>query len=278
MVTTLGETKPNAGGSRQKISGSTRLYAVIGHPVAQVMAPAMMNRVFAEVDADAVLVPIEVSPADLGSVVEGLKRAANLDGILVTVPHKLAVTAHVDSLSEAAGLAGSVNALRRESDGTWRGDNFDGHGFVRGLVHAGHPVADQCFTLVGAGGAGVSIAVAVLQAGASSLSIVDVDHARAEALAIRLAARWPGQVQSAAFPDRSCDVIINATPMGLRESDPLPFTMDGLRPGTVVADIIMKPAETRLLLEAARRGLRTHPGLPMLREQIPLYREFFSIH
>lgn len=259
------------------ISGRTRLFAVLGDPVAQVMAPAMMNRLFAEHGLDAVLVPVEVSPSDLDAAVDGMKRIGNLDGFLVTVPHKLALYRHADHLGDAAGLIGSVNAMRREADGSWSGHNFDGEGFVRGLLGADRPVAGKRFSLIGAGGAGVSIAAAVLQAGAAGLAIVDIDPSRAEALAARLDTRWPGLARAAAGPDPASDVVVNATPLGLRDGDPLPFALDGLRPGATVADIIMKPAETRLLREAAARGFGTHPGLPMLSEQIPLYREFFRI-
>ena len=280
MATTL----QNAGGADalsgvpgQDISGRTRLFAVLGDPIAQVMAPAMMNRLFAEQGMDAVLVPMEVSSGDLDAVVAGLKWIGNLDGFLVTVPHKLALCRHADRLGDAARLAGSVNAMRREADGTWSGDNFDGDGFVRGFLGTGRPVAGKRFTLVGAGGAGVSIAAAVLQAGAAALSIVDIDRSRAEVLAARLGERWPSLAQPVEFPDPASDVVVNATPLGLRDDDPLPFMLDRFRTGAVIADIIMKPAETRLLREAAARGLGTHPGLPMLSEQIPLYREFFCI-
>ncbi len=110
-------------------TGATRLYAVVGHPVEQVKAPGLMNRLFAERNVDAVLVPVKAEPSRLTTVIEGLKSIANLEGILVTVPHKFAVCEHVDRLSESAELAQSANILRRESDGSWSADNFDGQGF-----------------------------------------------------------------------------------------------------------------------------------------------------
>jgi len=261
----------------REITGRTRLFAVIGDPVTQVMAPELMNRLFAERGMDAVLVPISATAGDLEIVVDGLKHMGNLDGFLVTVPHKLALGRQADRLTGAAKMAGSVNAMRREPDGAWLGDNFDGQGFVRGLLSAGHSIAGKRFTLVGAGGAGVSIAAAILGAGASALSIVDVEHSRAQALVVRLGAHWPDLARASDSPDPASDVVVNATPLGLRETDPLPFAIDGLKPDVVIADIIMKPPQTRLLRESARRGMRTHPGLPMLAEQIPLYREFFRI-
>jgi len=259
-------------------SGATRLFAVIGQPVAQVLAPALMNRLFIDRMIDAVLVPVEAAPADFAVMIEGLKRIANLDGILVTVPHKFAACDHADHLGEAAKLAGSANALRREADGTWAADNFDGVGFVRGLVCAGHDPRGKAVSLVGAGGAGAAIAPALLTHGARLLVLSDVSAERATHLAARLEAKLPGRVRVASAPATAeSDILINATPVGLREDDPLPFELDGVRADAVVADIIMKPAETRLLNAALVRGLRVHPGIHMLSQQIELYRQFFRI-
>jgi shikimate dehydrogenase len=259
------------------IGGRTRLFAVLGDPVAQVMAPVMMNQLFVERGLDAVMIPVEVSARSLADVVNGLKQINNLDGFLVTVPHKRSVHDQADMLSGTAQQAGSVNAMRREADGSWFGDNFDGEGFVRGLQRAGRSIEGKRFTLVGAGGAGVSIAAAVLRAKAASITIVDLDRAGAVALATRLGETWPGLAQVADAPDATSDVVVNATPLGLVGDDPLPFELNGLRSECLIADIIMKPAETRLLREAAAQGFATHPGLPMLSEQISLYREFFRI-
>ncbi|HEV2675540.1 MAG TPA: shikimate dehydrogenase [Aliidongia sp.] len=259
-------------------SGATRLFAVIGHPVAQVQAPALMNRLFVDRMVDAVLVPIEVAPADFPVMIEGLKRIANLDGILVTVPYKFVACDHADHLDEAARLAGSANALRREADGSWTADNFDGVGFVQGLVGAGHDPREKVVSLVGAGGAGTSIAPALLACGARLLVLSDVSAERAMQLAGRLEVEWPRRVRVASAPAAAeSDILINATPVGLRAEDPLPFGLDGVRADAVVADIIMKPAETRLLKAALARGLRVHPGIHMLSEQIELYRRFFRI-
>lgn len=259
-------------------SGATRLFAVIGQPVAQVQAPALMNRLFVDRMIDAVLVPVEAAPADFAVMIEGLKRIANLDGILVTVPHKFAACDHADHLGDAAKIAGSANALRREADGTWAADNFDGVGFVQGLVGAGHDPRGKAVSLVGAGGAGAAIAPALLTHGARLLVLSDVSEQRATHLAARLEAKWPGRVRVASAPATAeSDILINATPVGLREEDPLPFELDGVRADAVVADIIMKPAETRLLKAAIARGLRVHPGIHMLSQQIELYRQFFRI-
>nr|WP_232295142.1 shikimate dehydrogenase [Parafrankia sp. EUN1f] len=266
------------------ITGATRLFVVVGHPVAQVQAPMLMNPVFAEVGLDAVLVPVHARPEEFPVVLAGLRAMANLDGILITIPHKVAAAALADLRSPAAEISGSANVLRREPDGRWLADNFDGSGFVRGLRRAGHRVAGANVRLIGAGGAGSAIAVALLGAGCAGLAVVDPDQARVAELLGRLEPHWPGQV-TAARPEgpgapgaaSTIDLIVNATPLGLRPQDPLPFDPATLPAGCVVADIIMKPARTRLLQAADERGLPTHPGIHMLAEQVDLYRTFFDL-
>lgn len=259
-----------------EISGTTRLYVVVGDPVDQVQAPRLVNPVFAEAGLDAVLVPVHAPPADFPAVLTGLRSIANLDGILITIPHKVAAADLADLRSPAAAISGSANALRREPDGRWLADNFDGAGFVRGMLRAGHRIAGSEIRLVGAGGAGSAIAVALLDAGCARLTVRDPDQARLTDLLRRLDAHWPGR---AAPRDGQgpVDVVVNATPLGLRPQDPLPFDPTDLPDGCVVADIIMKPARTRLLQEAQGRGLRTHPGIHMLAEQVDLYRAFFGL-
>lgn len=260
------------------ISGRTRLYAVLGDPVAQAQAPTLFNPLLDRLAVDAVLVPVH-APADrLDDVVRGLKATANLDGLLVTVPHKLAMCAHADELSATAALLGSTNALRREPDGGWRADNFDGAGFIGGLAAQGHQVSGRVVALSGAGGAGLAVAAALLAAGAARIDVTEPDARRLRALLTRLAPRWPGQVAAASGPPAPDTAIaVNATPLGLRTEDPLPFDPALLPPTALVADIIMHPAETRLLRTAASLGLPTHPGIHMLTHQLPLYQTFFRL-
>lgn len=258
--------------------GKTRLFAVLGYPVGQVMAPVMMNRLFLESETDAVMVPIEVAPGNLSAVIEALKSVANLDGMLVTIPHKFAVCEHMDAVSSAVTLSGAANAIRREADGTWFGENFDGQGFVAGLRKFGHDPRGKRVSLVGTGGAGVAIASSLVEAGVSLLSVFDLSGDKAAELAGRLNGHRPGSVETSASPKiEEVDIVINATPMGLSEKDPLPFEVSGMDSTVVVADIIMKPHETKLLKRAAARGLTVHHGMHMLAPQIEMYRKFFRI-
>ncbi|OAA25879.1 shikimate dehydrogenase [Frankia sp. EI5c] len=288
-MTTSEALAPTLGAVRREITGTTRLYVVVGDPVDQVQAPMLMNPVFERAALDAVLVPVHAPRERFPTVLAGLRSMANLDGILITIPHKVAASALADLRSPAAEISGSANVLRREPDGRWLADNFDGAGFVRGLGRAGHPVAGARVRLVGAGGAGSAIAAALLDAGCAGLTVLDPDHTRLAELVSRLEAHWPGRtvglpgtatVRAAASSppsEPSLDLIVNATPLGLRPDDPLPFDPAELPAGCVVADIIMKPANTRLLRAARAHGLPAHPGIHMLAEQVDLYRAFFDL-
>ncbi|MDT8909776.1 ThiF family adenylyltransferase [Amycolatopsis sp. PS_44_ISF1] len=259
------------------ISGSTRLYVVLGDPVTQVQSPALLNPLFARWGMDAVLVPVHAEPERLERVVRGLQDAGNVDGIFVTVPHKPAAAGLADRRSPMVEVTGSANALRREADGRWYAENFDGLGFVAGLVAAGHDPNRERVALVGAGGAGSAIAAALLAAGVERLAVCDPDTAKLEALRTRLDAHWPGRTRTSAAPDtEGAGLVVNATPLGLAPGDPLPFRPDRLAPGRVVADIIMHPRETRLLREAAELGHHVHCGIHMLDGQVDAYRAFFG--
>lgn len=260
------------------ITGTTRLYAVLGDPVDQVRAPGLVNRLFDRLGSDAVLVPMRVRPGDLAAVLAALHAIGNVDGLLVTVPHKVAAARLAGSASAAVRLSGAANALRRDPAGGWHADNFDGAGFLAGLVAAGVDPAGRRVALVGAGGAAASIGPALLGAGVARLSVSDVDTGRAVRLARRLAQAWPGRVVAADRPELgTADLAVNATPLGLRPDDPLPFDPAGVPPGAVVADIVMQPPETALLRAAAALGRRAHPGAAMLVCQLDLYQVFFGL-
>ncbi|ASQ93326.1 MULTISPECIES: shikimate dehydrogenase [Streptomyces] len=260
------------------ISGTTRLYAVVGDPVAQVQSPGLLNPLFADQGLDAVLVPVEVRPDDLEQVIRGLQRIGNLDGIFVTVPHKADAARLADRHSRTVEIAGTSNVLRRETDGRWFAENFDGAGFVAGLARAGHEIRGSRVALAGAGGAGSAIAAALLTAGATRIAVTDPDRPKLDALVGRLARYWPGRVHAVAEPAlNDSDLAVNATPLGLRSSDPLPFPPEALAPGAAVADIIMKPHETPLLRQAAALGHHVHHGIDMLKGQVEFYCEFFGL-
>lgn len=258
-------------------SGTTDLYVILGDPVAQVQAPLIFNEIFRRAQRDAVMVALRVSAANLAATFAGLKHIENLRGISLAIPHKGPMLALADHASEMAQVVGATNAVRRNVDGRWFADMFDGMGFVNGLAGAGHAIKGRNALLVGAGGGGSAIAAALLQHGVDQLRIADIDTARVTAFVARLAARWPGRVAVAASADPAgADLVINASPMGLRADDPLPIDPARLDAGALVADIIMKPPETALLKAATARGHPTHRGILMFAGQILPYAEFFG--
>jgi len=258
-------------------SGTTRLYVILGDPVAQVQAPIIFNDIFHRARFDAVMVAMKVAPDQLATTFAGLKAVQNLAGISLAIPHKGPMLKLADHASEMATIVGATNAVRRNPDGRWFADMFDGRGFADGLEAAGHRIAGRNALLVGAGGGGSAIAAALLDRGVGHLRIADIDRARLQAFVDRLAQRWPGQVSVAATPDPAgADLVINASPMGLKPTDPLPLDPDRIAPGALVADIIMKPPETTLLRAAAARGLSTHRGIRMFSHQTRLYADFFG--
>ncbi len=265
--------------SRQiTLDGSTRLLGIVGHPIAQVRAPRVWSGLFAEAGINLVCVPFHIEPDDFERALPQLQSIRNLIGLTITVPYKFRAARLADSLMPRARQTGAVNLVRREPEGGWTGDMFDGVGFVKGLEGEGNPVAGRQALLVGAGGAGTAIAHALVEAGIGHLRIFDVDSGRAEALADMLRGGLPGIVSATTSnrPD-DADLAINATPLGLTAADPLPIVLEGIRPAVTVADVIMEPARTRLLEEASARGCATHAGRHMMDYQIPMFAEFLRL-
>ncbi|WP_339466897.1 shikimate dehydrogenase [Pseudomonas capeferrum] len=259
-------------------TGNTRIFAVVGDPVKQVKAPQLLNKVFAEQAVDAVMIAVHARPEQLATVIRGLQAMENFSGMLITIPHKFAAREFADEVSLAVQVSGSTNALRRNEQGVWEADNFDGTGFVLGLQRKGYALAGKRVVLAGGGGAGSSIAVALLQAGIGQLSLQEPDTVKADALLSRLDQHWPGRCEVAQRQHLGlADIVINATPLGLSDEDPLPVDLAALAPRTLVTDIIMQPVETRLLSEAQALGHPVHPGSYMLSEQLGCYRKFFRI-
>jgi shikimate dehydrogenase len=253
----------------REITGKTRVYAHLAHPSAHVRATPTFNRAFSERDIDAVAVSIDVAPEEMPSLVRGLKGWRNLAGMGVTMPHKGPIAQVCDEVVGLGQLIRAVNAIRREPDGKLVGANTDGSGFLAGLKHAGHDPAGKRVLLVGVGGAGRAIAFALAHAGVGELTLANRTAATAKEVAAQVAEAFPSTKAMAGPPDPAgYDVVVNATPLGMRDGDDLPLDVSRLRPGTLVAEIIIAPERTRLVEEAERRGCRVHLGLPMLTCQI----------
>ncbi len=261
-----------------QISGNTRVFMVLGHPVAQVRAPEVFNHLFAQHGVDAVLVPAHVAPEDLAGFVRHTLAARNIDGLWVTVPHKTALLPLLAHCDLSGSTADAVNAVRRRADGSLEGALFDGIGFAKSLDHFGVPCRGARVLIVGAGGAGVAIATALVQRPLAELALFDATPGRAESAAERLRSVTAVSVSTPASGDPGgYDIVINATPLGLDNTDPLPLDVSRVDAGAVVMDILMKNQPTPLLRACAERGLTAHPGYEMLIQQVPEYLRFFGL-
>ncbi len=262
------------------IDGHTHVYLIVGDPVEQVQAPASFNRIFAAMGINAVLVPVRVAPADLQAFVQSAFLAQNIHGLWVTIPHKAAMLPWLDSCSDLARVAGAVNAVRRSATGQLEGSLFDGQGFVASLDYFQIPFTGKKVLLLGAGGAAAAIGTSLALAGArapASISLYDPEPGRAAAVAQRMAADSSVALGAAASNDPAgYDLVINATPLGLKASDPLPCDVARMAPQAALVDILMKNQPTPVVRAARARGLVAEPGFEMMIQQAPAYLEFFG--
>ena len=245
------------------IKGTTRLYGLVGDPLTTAKSPELWNRLFIEQRADAVCVPFRVEADDLSAFVTGARAMRNLSAVLVTMPHKQRMMAFVDELHPTARQVGAISVIRCHDDGRWVGAIFDGVGCVLGMQWEGNHPANKSVLLIGAGGAGRAIAFAVGSAGARSLAIFDVDERRAEGLAEAVAAETRCNTHVGAPDPQGYEIVINATPLGMKPDDPMPVDPNRLEAGSIVVDIINAPDPTALCRAARARGCRTQSGRPM---------------
>jgi shikimate dehydrogenase len=263
-----------------EISGHTRIWGILADPIHHVKTPQALNALMRERGVDGVMVPMHVGPADLSSFVASIRLMRNVGGMIVTVPHKTAMLALCDEVSDSGRQSGAVNVIRRDAEGRLHGTMLDGEGFVGGLRAAGIEPAGKDTYLAGAGGAANAIAFALARAGVSRLTIANRSLPRAEDLRARVAAAYPAlrlDVAIGAQVPEGHDLLVNATSLGLAPTDPLPFSVAKLGPDQVVAEIIMQPEVTTLLAAAAERGCRTHPGFPMLKSQLGMMADFLGM-
>jgi shikimate dehydrogenase len=259
------------------ITGRTTLIAHLGYPTAAFKAPMIYNPYFAKAGIDAIVMPMGIQTENYPSFLRELFNVTNIRGALVTMPHKVTTVGLADEVSTTAQIAGSANALLKREDGTLLADMFDGEGFVRGVLNKGRKLDGASALVVGCGGVGSAIAASLAAAGVKKLGLFDANAASADALADRLTKHYPDlSVATGSTDPVGYEVVVNATPLGMNEGDPLPLDMDRVDPGTFVGEVVMKQAITPFLRAAQERGCQTQVGTDMLFEQIPAYLEFFG--
>ncbi len=212
----------------------------------------------------------EVPPEKLGDAVKGA-RAMGWMGFNCSIPHKVAVIPHLDGLGESAAIMGAVNcAVNR--DGKFIGENTDGKGFLKSLMEVVDPTG-KSVVMFGAGGAARAIGVELALSGAKAITVVNRSAARGEPLVKLLTDKTPAKAAFAkwggayAIPGAT-DIVVNATSIGLGNgNEPLDIDVKSLKPGMVVADVIVDPPDTRFLRDAKARGCTVIDGLGMLINQ-----------
>ena len=245
------------------VTGTTRLTAVIGAPVVHSLSPVLMNAAFAEHGLDWMCVALEVADGDSVRALDGI-RALGFAGVSVTMPHKAAVAAAVDELTEAARQLDAVNCVVVEG-GRLIGHNTDGGGFIDGLAHdAGFDPAGCRAVVVGAGGAARAVVHALGAAGAADVAVLNRTAGRAES-----AAALAGGVGRVAGPEAvaGADLVVNATPVGMGSEpgdEAMPLDPGLLNPGQVAVDLVYHPLTTPWLDALRSHGIEAHHGLSML--------------
>jgi shikimate dehydrogenase len=245
------------------LTGATRLNIILGDPIAQVKSPGGVTQAFIDRAHDGVLVPVQVGIDDLDSLLAAADSIKNLDGIIVTVPHKFACFRHCRSTSSRASFLGAVNIMRRCKDGGWHGDMVDGLGFVGAVKSKGYDPHGRRALLVGAGGAGSAIAMALVEAGVRELAVHDNDTARRDDLIKRLSSLDKADIAIGSSDPSGFDLVANATPSGMKPGDPLPVDVATLNPDSFVGCVITVPAVSPLVDAARRLGCPTSTGTEM---------------
>ena len=260
------------------INGNTEIIAHIGFPTHAFKAPMIYNPWFKKCGANVKVVPMGCKPEDYPAFLKTLFKLTNIRGALITMPHKVTTVGLLDVVSPTAAIAGACNAVRLGADGRLEGDMFDGEGFVRGLLRKGCVLNGARVLVVGCGGVGSAIAASLAAAGVAELALFDPRDESQQGLAARLQKHYSALVVKTGSNDPAgFDVVVNATPMGMEQGDPMPMDVSRIEARTFVGEVVMKSEMTAFLQAAKARGCRFQIGSDMLFEQIPAYLEYFGL-
>lgn len=255
------------------------LAGVIGSPIAHSKSPQIHMHWLKTLGLPGHYIPLDVGPDDLADVVQTLPKMGFV-GANVTIPHKEAILKIADRVTDRATLIGAANTLIFTSDGTIHADNTDGVGFLQNLrTHAPdwNPASGPAAVL-GAGGAARAVLTALLEAGVPEILLSNRTRVRAEALQSEFGTKitvvdW---VQAGNMMDRA-HLLVNTTSLGMMGKPPLRVPLDGLKPGTIVNDLVYAPLKTPLLAEAEKKGCVIVDGLGMLLYQaVPAFERWFG--
>jgi len=255
-------------GKMQTIDADTSLYAVIGHPVSHSLSPAMHNAAFSHTGYNGVYAAMDVT--DIKGAVRGI-RALSIEGVSVTIPHKVDVMPHLDAIDDLALRIGAVNTVVN-SDGTLHGYNTDGMGAAKALMDQ-TTIKGKHVAILGAGGAARAVGFAVAAEGAT-LTIINRSVDKGEDLAETLGAEFVPMSNAGAI---DCDILVNTTSVGMSpHTDSIPISENSIDAGMIVMDIVYNPLITRLLDAATSKGCLTVDGVAMFVYQGALQFELWT--
>ena len=243
-------------------------FAVIGDPIEHSKSPAMHNAWFEEMAIDAAYIPVHVTPENLETAITGLKTLG-ASGWNVTIPHKTSIIPYLDELDELAAKMGAVNTVVRTKEGKLKGYNTDGVGFVRSLEEAvGTQHKDKPVLLIGAGGAARGIAFAMQQQGYTNITITNRTVEKAQSIVDEMGIGRAISLADAEENLADFRILVQMTSAGLASGDfSMPFSLDRLTKGAIVADIVYNPLMTPFLQAAKEKGAHVVTGLGMFVHQ-----------
>ena len=260
------------------IDGNTELIAHIGFPTHSFKSPLIYNPYFEKEGINALVVPMGCQAEHYPNFLKSVFNLTNIRGALITMPHKVTTVSLLDVVTPTVKVAGACNAVKRDESGRLVGDMFDGTGFVRGVKRKGFNLQGKSVLVVGTGGVGSAIAASLAAEKIAAISLFDLNIASGEALGHRLQSVYPQiQVKLGSNAPEGHDLVVNATPMGMNEGDPLPLDVSRIAPETFVGEVVMRQEMTAFLQAAKNRGCKVQVGSDMLFEQIPAYLEYFGL-
>ncbi|MGB3866132.1 MAG: hypothetical protein WBA29_10960 [Xanthobacteraceae bacterium] len=258
------------------VSGRTRLFGIVGHPIEQVRSPEFVTAELTRRGHDAVLVPIHLPDDRFEELMPAIMAVGNLDGLVITIPYKARAARFANDLGPQARLTSTVSVMAKTRTG-WRGEMFDGIGCAAAILRRNVAITGSRIGLYGAGGAGSAIALALASEHPQSLTIHDPDSARCKSLADQLGRTFPQLVLVAATPNpEKIDILINASPVGMLDPAASVIASQRLPSRLAVMDIVMAPDRTRLLQIAENSGCVAIYGREMLGSQIAAVTDYLT--
>lgn len=258
-----------------ELSGHTKPFAVLGHPIGHTLSPVMHNASLRALGMDAIYLAFDVHPDRLMQTLPAM-RDLGFGGVNLTVPLKEVAFRGIRDLDDSARHLGAVNTVEFLEDGALRGHNTDGKGFLVALAEAFDTgVTDKSVFVIGSGGAGRALAITCATEGARSVAVTDVDQARAEKVVEEISGFVPcSKVAAVSAEPRSweaaamqADIVLQATPVGMKPGDPALLPPRAFREGQMAFDLVYMYPETPFMRAAREGGAKTTNGLGMLLHQ-----------